>query len=65
MDGAKISVLKKRDEIGFEGLLEGGDCGRLETKTRSVVLGNLTDEALEREFTNQELSGLLVTTNLT
>jgi hypothetical protein len=37
----------------------------LETKVRLKVLGNLTDETLERELSDQELSGLLVATDFT
>lgn len=32
MDGAKVGVLKERDEIGFDGLLESTDGGGLEAE---------------------------------
>jgi len=65
MDGAEVGVFEERDEVGFNGLLESTDGGRLETQVRLEVLGNLTDQTLEGEFADQELSRLLVATNLT
>lgn len=65
MDGAKVGVFEKRDEVGLNGFLEGTDSGRLESQIGLEVLSNLTDQALEGEFADQELSRLLVSTNLT
>jgi len=65
MDGAKVGVLEERDEVGLDGLLESTDGGRLESEVRLEVLSNLTNETLEWELSDEELSGLLVTTDLT
>lgn len=65
MDGAKVGVLKEGDEVGLNGLLKSTDGGRLEAEVRLEVLGDFTDETLEGELSDQELSGLLVTTDLT
>jgi len=65
VDGAQVGVLKERDEVSLNGLLESADGGRLEAEVRLEVLGNLTDEALEGELSDQELGGLLVPTDLT
>ena len=65
MDGAQVGVLKQGDEVGLNGLLESTDGGRLEAQVRLEVLGNLTDETLEGQLAGQELSGLLVATDLT
>ena len=63
MNGAQVRVLKQTYEVGLGGLLQSTDGGRLETKVRLVVLGNLTNETLEGELTDEELGGLLVTTD--
>jgi hypothetical protein len=65
VDGAQVGVLKERDEVSLNGLLESADGGRLEAEVRLEVLGNLTDETLEGELSDQELGGLLVPTDLT
>jgi histone H3 len=65
VDGAQVGILEEGDEVGLDGLLEGTDGGRLEAEVRLEVLGNLTDETLEGELADQELSGLLVPTDLT
>jgi hypothetical protein len=58
VDSAQVGVLKEGDDVGLNGLLESADGGRLEAEVRLEVLGDLTDETLERELSNQELSGL-------
>lgn len=65
MDGTQVGVLEEGDEVGLNGLLESTDGGRLEAEVRLEVLGNLTYETLEWQLADQELSGLLVPTNLT
>ena len=65
MDGAQVGVLKERDEVGLNGLLESTDGGRLEAKIRLEVLSNLTNETLEGELADEQLGGLLVTTDFT
>ena len=65
MDSSKVGVLEERDKVGLSRLLEGHDGARLESEVSLEVLGNLTDETLEGELPDQELSRLLVATNLT
>lgn len=65
VDGTEVDVLKERDEVSLSSLLEGSNSGALETEVSLAVLGNLTNETLEGELADQELSGLLVTTDLT
>ena len=65
MDGAKVGVLKEGDEVSLNGLLESTDGGRLEAKVRLEVLSDFTDQALERQLADQQLGGLLVTTDFT
>jgi histone H3 len=65
VDGREVGVLEERDEVRLGGLLESADGGALEAEVGLEVLGDLTDETLERELADEELSRLLVTTNLT
>jgi hypothetical protein len=65
MDSCQVGVLKESNEVGFTCFLESSNGGRLETQVCLEILGNLTNESLERELSDQELSRLLVTTNLT
>ena len=65
VDGAQVGVLEQTDEVSLAGLLEGHDSGRLEPKVGLEVLGDFTDQALEGELADQQLGGLLVTTDLT
>ena len=65
MDGAQVGIFKERDEVSLDGLLEGTDGGRLEAEIRLEVLGDFTDQALEGELADEELSRLLVPTDLT
>jgi hypothetical protein len=64
VDGAQGRVLEEADQVGPRGLLEGDDGGRLEAQVGLEVLGDLTDQALERELADQELGGLLVAADL-
>jgi hypothetical protein len=64
VDGSKIGVLKKSDEVCLGGLLEGEDGGSLEAQVGLEVLGDLADEALERQLTDKELCALLVPPDL-
>lgn len=65
VDGTKVGVLKEGDKVGLDGFLKSTDGGRLETEIRLEVLGDFSDQALERQLSDEELSRLLITTNLT
>lgn len=65
MDGAQVGILKERDEVSLNGLLESTDGRRLEAQVGLEVLCDFTDEALEGQFADQEFGRLLVATNLT
>jgi hypothetical protein len=65
VDGAKVGVFEKANEVGFGGLLEGEDGRALEAKVGLEILGDFTDEALEGELADEELGGLLVAADLT
>ena len=65
MDGTQVGVLEEGDEVGLNGLLESTDGGGLEAEIGLEVLGDLTDQTLEGELADEQLSGLLITTDLT
>ena len=65
VDGAQVGVFEESDQVGFGGFLEGSDSCRLESQVGLEVLGDLTDETLEWELSDQELGGLLVSSDLT
>ena len=65
MDGAEVGVLEEAHKVGFGSLLERKDGGGLEAKVGLEVLGDLTDEALERELADEQVGGLLVPADLT
>jgi hypothetical protein len=65
VDGAEVGVLEQGDEVSLNGLLKSADGRGLEAEIRLEVLGNLTDKTLERQLADEELSRLLVATDLT
>lgn len=65
VDGAQVGVLKESNQVGLTGFLESGNSRALEPQVGLEVLCNFTDQTLEWELADEELSGLLVTTDLT
>merc|ERR1712131_37089 len=65
VNGAQVGVLKQADEVSLRSLLQSHDSAGLETQVSLEVLGDLTDQTLEGQLADQELSGLLVATDLT
>ena len=65
MDGAQVGVLEETDKVGLGSFLEGKDSRALEPKVRLEVLGDLSDESLEWELSDEKLGGLLVSSDLT
>lgn len=65
VDGTQVGILEEGDKVGLNGLLESANGRGLEAEVGLEVLGNLTDETLERELADQKLSRLLVPTDLT
>ena len=64
VDGAQVGVLKQTDEVSLAGLLEGHDGRALEAEVSLEVLGDLTNKTLEWQLADEELSGLLVSSDL-
>ena len=65
VDCTQIGVLKERDKISLNGLLESTDSGWLESEIGLEVLSDLTNQALEGKLSDQKLSRLLVASDLT
>ena len=65
MDGTQVGVFKQSHEVGLAGFLKGSHSRALETQVSLEILGDLTDQALEGELADEQLSGLLVATDLT
>lgn len=65
VDGAQVGVLKEGDEVGLNGLLKSTDGRGLEAEVGLEILSNFTDQTLEGQLADQELSGLLVATDFT
>ena len=63
MDGSQIGVFKQTNKVSLGSFLERSYCCRLKTQVSLEVLGDFTNKSLERELADQELSGLLVTTD--
>jgi histone H3 len=55
VNGAEIGVLKEADQVGLGSLLKSKDGTSLETQIVLEVLGNLTDETLERELADEKV----------
>ena len=65
VDGAQVGVLEQTHQVGLAGLLQSHHGGALEAEVSLEVLGNLPDQALEGQLADEELSGLLVSPDLT
>ena len=56
--------LRQTDQVSLAGLLQSHHSGALETQVSFEVLGDFPHQALERQLTNKQLGGLLITTDL-
>ena len=65
VDGAQVGVFEKTNEVSLGGFLQGHHGGGLEAQVSFEVLGDLTHKSLEGQLADEELSALLVTTDLT
>jgi hypothetical protein len=64
MDGSQVGVLEQADQVGLGRLLQGQDGRALEAQVGLEVLGDLSHQALEGQLADQELGGLLVSSDL-
>ncbi len=65
MDGGQVGVLEEADQVSLGSLLQGQHGGALEAEVSLELLGDLTDQALEGQLADEEISALLVATDLT
>lgn len=65
MDGAQIGILEQADHVGLGSFLQSHDGGALKSKIRLEILCDLTDQALERQLSDEQFGRLLETTDLT
>ena len=65
VNSAKVGVLKETHQVGLGRLLQCHHSRRLEAQVGLEVLGNLTHQALEGQFPDEQFGALLVTTDLT
>ena len=65
VDGAQVGVLEQTDKVSLGCFLESQHSRSLEAKVGLEVLGDFTDQALERQLADQELGALLVAADFT
>ena len=65
VDGAQVGVFEKTNKVGLGSLLEGKNGRSLEPKVTLEILSDLTNKTLEGELADEQVSGLLVPTDLT
>ena len=56
VDGAEVGVFEQLDEVSFSSFLEGEDGRALESEFLLEFVGDFSDESLEGEFSDEEVS---------
>merc|ERR550525_69322 len=64
VDGAQVGVLEETHQVSLARLLKSHHSGALEPQVGLEVLGNLTNEPLEGQLADEQLSRLLVPSDL-
>ena len=64
VDGAEVGVLEEADHVSLGGFLESENGGGLESEVVLEVVGDLSHESLERKLSDEELCGLLESSDL-
>ena len=64
VDSAQVGILEQTDEVSLAGLLESHDSRGLEPEVSLEVLGDLSHQTLEGKLPDEQLSGLLVSPDL-
>ena len=65
VDGAQIGVFKQTNKVSLASFLKSHHSGALETQIGLEILSDFPHKTLEGQLTDQQLSGFLVTTDLT
>ena len=64
VDCTEVGILEEANQVGLGGFLQRHDCRGLESQVSLEVLGNFSNEPLERKFPDEELGALLVSPDL-
>ena len=56
MDSAEVGVFEEGDEVGLSSFLESQDGGALESEFLFEFVSDFSDESLEGEFSDEEIS---------
>lgn len=65
MDSTQIGILEETNQVSLSSLLQSHDSRRLESQVGLEILSDFTDQPLERQLSNQQLSGSLVSSDFT
>ena len=65
VDGAQVGILEQTNQVCLSSLLQCKHSRALEAQVGLEILGDLADQALERQLADEQLSGLLVLADLT
>ena len=63
VDCAQVGVFEQADQVALTGFLKGHDGSALESQVSLEVLCNLSHQSLEWQLSDQQLSGLLVSSD--
>jgi len=64
VDSTEVGVLEETNHVSLRGFLESKDGRGLESQVGLEIVGNLSNESLERKFSNEELSRFLELSDL-
>jgi len=56
VDSAEVGVFEETNKVSFSSLLESEDSRRLESEFSLEFVSNISDESLERELSDEEIS---------
>ena len=56
VNGAQVGVFEEGDEVSLSSFLEGQNSGALESELLLELVSNFSDESLEGEFSDEEIS---------
>ena len=65
VDSTQVGIFEKSNKVSLGGLLQGKDSSALEAEVGLEILGNLTDQTLEGSLADEQISALLVLSDLT
>jgi len=64
VDSTQVGIFEKTYQVCFGGFLEGENGRSLKTKITLEILGDLTNQTLERKLSDEKVGTLLVSTDL-